>query len=110
VVGFMSTVGPMSKAHVDTHSHVHFLPGLHGYLDWPDVVSLHAPRPLLVQQCEQDALFPPEGMKKAVEKIGAVYEKAGAKEAFRGRFYDVPHRFTLRMQDEAFAWLDRQLK
>jgi dienelactone hydrolase len=48
VVGFMSTVAPMIRAHLDTHSNVHFIPGLHRYLDWPDVVSLHAPNPLLV--------------------------------------------------------------
>src|SRR5262249_6916709 len=35
VVGFMSTVRPMIQSHVDTHSFVHFLPGLHQYLDWP---------------------------------------------------------------------------
>lgn len=110
VVGFMSTVEPMIQAHLDTHSHVHFLPGLHRYLDWPDVVALHAPKPLLVQQCSRDALFPLEAMKKSVEKIAAAYSKAGAASQFSGRFYDVPHRFTIAMQDEAFAWLDRSLK
>src|SRR5205807_9404706 len=93
VTGFMSTVRPMLKAHLDTHSWVHFLPGLHRFLDLPDVASLTAPRALLVQQCAQDRLFPPEGMKEAVAKIAAVYEKAGAKERFSGRFHDVPHRF-----------------
>ena len=39
VVGFMSTVRPMIKAHIDTHSFVHFLPGLHRYLDLPDVAA-----------------------------------------------------------------------
>jgi dienelactone hydrolase len=110
IVGFMSTVEPMIKAHLDTHSHVHFLPGLHRYLDWPDVASLHAPMPLLVQQCSRDALFPLEAMKKSVEKIAAVYTKAGARDQFSGRFYDVPHRFTIAMQDEAFEWFDRHLK
>jgi hypothetical protein len=100
----------MIQAHLDTHSWVHFLPALHRFLDWPDVASLAAPRPLMVQQCSQDRLFPPEGMKAAVDKIAAVYERAGAADTFTGRFYDVPHRFTRAMQDEAFAWLDRQLK
>src|SRR5437660_8401880 len=54
VVGFLSTVKPMIKAHIDTHSWVHFLPGLHRYLDLPDVAALAAPRALLVQQCSQD--------------------------------------------------------
>src|SRR5262249_39189409 len=110
VVGFMSTVRHMIQAHIDTHSWVHFLPGLHRYLDLPDVASLHAPHPLLVQQCSQDRLFPAVGMKESVEKIAAVYEKAGAKERFAARFHDVPHQWTRAMQDEAFDWLDRQLK
>jgi dienelactone hydrolase len=110
VVGFMSTVAPMIRAHLDTHSNVHFIPGLHRYLDWPDVVSLHAPNPLLVQQCSQDGLFPPAGMKESVDKIAAAYKKAGASGQFVGRFYDVPHRFTRAMQDEAFDWFDAQLK
>ncbi|MEN9674690.1 MAG: hypothetical protein RIS76_586 [Verrucomicrobiota bacterium] len=109
VVGFMSTVRPMIHAHLDTHSWVHFLPALHQYLDWPDVASLAAPRSLMVLQCSRDGLFPLAGMKESVEKIAAVYEQAGAKDRFTGRFYDVPHRFTRQMQDDAFAWFDRQL-
>jgi dienelactone hydrolase len=110
VVGFMSTVGPMIQAHIDTHSFVHFLPALHRYLDWPDVVSMMAPKPLMVQQCNQDRLFPPAGMKESVEKIAAVYAKAGVKERFQGRFYEAPHIFNKQMQDEAFEWFDKQLK
>jgi len=110
VVGFMSSVRPMIQAHLDTHSWMHFPPAVHGWLDLPDVVSMMAPKPLMVQQCSKDALFPLAGMKESVEKIGAVYEKAGVKDRFTGRFYDEPHIFTQKMQDEAFAWFDRQLK
>lgn len=106
VTGFMSTVRPMLRAHIDTHSWVHFLPELHRHLDWPDVAALAAPRRLLIQQCSQDRLFPPAGMRAAVDKIAAIYAKAGVKERFTGRFYDVPHRFTRAMQEEAFDWLD----
>lgn len=110
VVGFMSTVAPMIERHIDTHSFAHFVPGLHQHLDLPDVVSLLAPKPLLVQQCKQDGLFPLAGMEASVEKIAKVYEKAGVKDKFSGRFYDVPHRFDVAMQDEAFGWLDKQLR
>jgi dienelactone hydrolase len=110
VTGFMSSVRPMMKAHIDTHSWVHFLPGLHRYLDLPDVASLHAPQPLLVQQCSKDQLFPPAGMKESVEKIAAVYDKAGVKDRFTARFYDEPHHFTKAMQDDAFDWFDGHLK
>jgi dienelactone hydrolase len=110
VVGFMSSVRPMVKAHLDTHSFVHFLPGLHKYLDLPDVAALTAPRALLVQQCRRDRLFPPAGMEESVRRIAATYQAAGCPEKFEGRFYDEPHRFTIAMQDEAFAWLDKHLK
>jgi hypothetical protein len=110
IVGFMSTVKPMMRANVDTHSWVHYLPGLHRFLDWPDVASLAAPRALLVQQCRQDRLFPLEGMEESVKKIAAVYEKAGAGDRFSGRFYEAPHRFTRAMQEEAFDWFDRVLR
>jgi len=110
VVGFMSTVKPMVKAHLDTHSFVHFVPHLHRWLDLPDVVSMMAPKPLLVQQCSQDGLFPLAGMKRSIEKIAAVYEKAGVKDRFIGKFYDVPHVFNRQMQDDAFAFLDGVLK
>jgi dienelactone hydrolase len=109
IVGFLSTVRPMIRAHIDTHSWVHFLPGLHRHLDLPDVVTLAAPRAVLVQQCSRDGLFPLAGMKAGVARIAEVYKQAGAEERFAGRFYDVPHKFTRAMQEEAFRWLDRHL-
>jgi hypothetical protein len=99
VVGFMSTIRSMLRRHVDTHSWVHFVPGLHRHLDLPDVASLMMPRPLLVQQCRRDGLFPLEGM-----------ETAGLADRFTSRFYDVPHEFNVAMQEDAFSWLDDVLR
>jgi dienelactone hydrolase len=109
-VGWMSTLRPMIKAHVNTHSFMHFLPGLAHFLDLPDVIGCMAPKPLMVQQCEKDALYPLEGMQESLKKIAAIYGKSGAASMFEGRFYDQPHIFSLKMQEEAFAWLDRWLK
>ncbi|MGE5647791.1 MAG: dienelactone hydrolase family protein [Acidobacteriota bacterium] len=110
VVGFMSTVRPMIRRHIDTHSFVHFVPSLHAALDLPDVVALRVPKPLLVLQCRRDELFPLEGMEQAVAKIAAIYAKAGAGAQFSSRFYDVPHEFNVPMQEDAFAWFDKLLK
>jgi dienelactone hydrolase len=109
VTGFMSTVGPMIRAHLDTHSWIHFLPELHRHLDWPDVAALTAPRSLLVQQCSKDGLFPLSGMQESVETISTLFDRAGVRERFTGRFYDTPHQFNRAMQDEAFAWFEREL-
>ncbi|MBL8830536.1 MAG: hypothetical protein JNM18_26415 [Planctomycetaceae bacterium] len=65
---------------------------------------------MLEQQCCQDKRFPLEGMEAAIKKIASVYRKAGCADQFEGRFYDVPHRFSLAMQDEALSFFDRQLK
>ncbi|MBI1832408.1 MAG: acetylxylan esterase [Planctomycetes bacterium] len=110
VTGFMSTFRPMIQTHVDTHSWVHFVPGLQKYLDLPDVAMLTAPRSLLVQQCQQDRLFPLAGMRASLDRIGEGFAKAGAKDRFTGRFYDVAHIFTRRMQDDAIDWLERELR
>lgn len=110
VTGFMSTAKPMMRRHMDTHSFVHFIPRVHGRLDLPDIVALRAPKPLLVQQCRRDGLFPPEGMEESVQKIASIYEKCGAPAAFSGRFYDQRHIFNIEMQEDAFAWFDKHLK
>ena len=109
VVGFMSSMRPMLKSHVDTHSWIHFLPGLHRLMDLPELVSLTAPRALFVQQCSQDRLFPLSGMQSSVTRIAELYQAAGCPDQFLGRFYDEPHRWTIAMQDEAFSWLDEKL-
>lgn len=109
-VGWMSTLRHMIQAHVDTHSFIHFLPGLAHFLDLPDVIGCMVPKPLMVQQCSRDALYPMEGMKESLKKIEAIYAKAGAASKFQGRFYDQPHIFSLKMQEDAFDWLDRWLK
>jgi hypothetical protein len=110
IVGFMSTVRPMIHAKIDTHSWIHFLPGLHPWLDLTDVAALHAPHALMVQQCRQDRLFTLEGMEESLVNIAAAYKKAGVPERFEGKMYDEPHRFSRGMQDEAFAFFDRRLK
>ena len=108
-VGWMSTLRPMIKAHVDTHSFIHFLPGMAHYLDLPDLIGCMAPKPLMVQYCTRDALYPLEGMEASDKKIAGIYRKAGASEMYAGRFYDRPHIFSVRMQEEAFDWMDRWL-
>ena len=64
-VGWMSALRPMIRSHVDTHSFIHFLPGLARFLDLPDLIGCMVPKPLMVQQCSRDELYPMEGMKES---------------------------------------------
>ena len=51
----------------------------------------------------RDALFAPDSVKAAFEKIEACYRKAGAAERQRCRMYDTPHEFNRQMQEDAWA-------
>jgi dienelactone hydrolase len=110
VVGWMSTYGSMLQNKLTSIGFMKVVPGLYHYMDLPDVVSLTVPGGLMVIHGTRDQLFPPEGVQDSFAKIAAVYRKAGVPERFQGVTYDGPHEFNSRMQEKAFAWLDRWLK
>jgi dienelactone hydrolase len=85
-------------------------PGLFNYLDYADVASLACPKPMLFYNGEQDPLFPVPGVKEAYAKLHQVWSSQHADDRLVTRLWNVPHIFDREMQDEAFAWLDKQLK
>ena len=109
VVGMMSTYEELLH-HLDQHTWMFLSATWARYGDWPDLAACRAPSPLLVQYNRQDHLFTPKGMQDAHERIAAYYEQVGQAEAYRGEFYDGPHKFDLIMQASAFTWLKRQLE
>ncbi|MER6013084.1 dienelactone hydrolase family protein [Streptomyces bluensis] len=85
-------------------------PGLARHLDFPDVASIAAPRPMLFFHGAQDSLFTAEGVRVAYEKLGAVWRSRHAGERLHTKIWpDLGHVFADRMQDEVFAWLDSVL-
>lgn len=96
--------------YVGRHSWTQYAPGLAGHLELSDVMAMGMPGAFMIQQCAQDELFPLEGMQKTCDRVAALYEKAGLRERFACRFYDVPHQFNVQMQEDAFDWLDQWLK
>jgi len=111
-VGWMCSLGDLWPIGNWMHSAgwVHYLPGLYGELDLPDVASLACPRALLMIQGSQDRLFPLGSVERAMGTVRTVYERAGVPERLAGTIYDAPHEFNATMQDDAFAWLDRQFQ
>ena len=93
-----------------THTWMCYVPGLSTELDYPEILGLAVPSPVLVLNNKQDALFTLSEMERADRMLADVYKKAGAPEHYRGTFYDGPHKFDREMQKEAFAWFDRWLK
>lgn len=109
-VGMMTTWRDylLNKCH--THTWMCYVPGLSRDLDYPEILGLGAPNPVLVLNNRQDALFTMPEMERADRILTDVYKKAGAPERYKASFYDGPHKFDLEMQKEAFAWFDRFLK
>ncbi|MEW2395014.1 dienelactone hydrolase family protein [Streptomyces sp. NPDC046862] len=85
-------------------------PGLARHLDFPDVASIAAPRPMLFFHGAQDTLFTAQGVQAAYEKLRAVWRSRHAGERLHTKVWpDLGHVFVDRMQDEVFDWLDAVL-
>jgi len=84
-------------------------PGLANQLDYPDVASIACPKPVMFACGNRDRLFPVESIEEAFAKMHKVWNSQKASDRLTTRLYDAAHEFNAAMQDEAFAWLDRQL-
>ncbi|MGC3003904.1 dienelactone hydrolase family protein [Streptomyces sp. G35A] len=85
-------------------------PGLARHLDFPDVASIAAPRPMLFLHGGLDTLFPADGVRAAHRKLRAAWHACGAGERLRlSTWPEAGHVFDTAMQDEAHAWLDAVL-
>jgi dienelactone hydrolase len=109
-VGMMTTWRDYLLNKCYTHTWMCYVPGLPKDLDYPEVLGLGAPNPVLVLNNRQDALFTMAEMERADRILTEVYKKTGASDRYRASFYDGPHKFDREMQKEAFAWFDRWLK
>ncbi|MFK4103025.1 dienelactone hydrolase family protein [Streptomyces sp. NPDC019531] len=85
-------------------------PGLPRFLDFPDVASIAAPRPMLFFNGGLDPLFPADGVQVAYDKLRAVWHSRHVEERLHLKTWpDLGHVFVDRMQDEVFSWLDTVL-
>jgi dienelactone hydrolase len=85
-------------------------PGVHQYLDFPDIASIACPKPMLFYNGVKDHLSPVNSVKEAYSKMQAVWESRQAGKMLVTRFWDYGHIFNAEMQDAAFLWLDGFLK
>jgi dienelactone hydrolase len=109
-VGMMTTWRDYLLNKCYTHTWMVYVPGLPRDLDYPEVLGINAPNPVLVLNNRQDALFTLTEMQQADRILAQVYRKAGATERYKASFYDGPHKFDREMQKESFSWFDRWLK
>lgn len=110
VIGMMCTYEELLDSRIAPHTWMFFPDGWSRHGDWPDLAASGAPTPLLVQYLLGDDLFTPQGMRDSDRKFRDAYASVGAADNYLGQFYPGPHRFDLEMQQQAFAWLTRNLK
>src|SRR5690554_2538167 len=84
-------------------------PNIVNYLDYPDIASIASPKPMFFINGLQDKLFPINSVEHAYQKMHKVWKSQEAEEQLYTKLWDVPHTFNLKMQDEAFLWLDKHL-
>ncbi|QNF33524.1 hypothetical protein HUW51_12625 [Adhaeribacter swui] len=109
-VGFMSTWKDFLLNRSYTHTWMTYVPLLPNELDFPDILSLRAPLPILVLNDSDDQLYTLPEMNQAEKVLAEVYKKAGAEDRFKCSYYPGPHKFDDKMQQEAFNWFDQWLK
>ena len=109
-VGFMSTWDDFTLHKSYTHTWMLYLPLLPNYLDFPEILSIRAPLPTMVQNNNDDDLFTLPEMKKADVILQEIFKKAGAADHYQGKFYEGEHKFDRAMQKDAFDWFDKWLK
>jgi dienelactone hydrolase len=109
-VGFMTTWKDFVLNKSPTHTWMTYVPLLPNDLDFPEIIGLRAPLPTLVMNDTDDDLYTLEEMKKADQTLAEVYQKAGAADHYKCRYYPGPHKFDKQMQGDAFDWFDKWLK
>ena len=108
-VGMMTTWRDLCLNKSHTHTWMIYPPGFTRDLDYPEILGLRVPLPIFVQNAEHDKLFTLSEMQRADRMLSDIYKKAGAESQYKSAFYPGGHRFDLKMQEDAFAWLDSKL-
>ena len=109
-VGMMTTWRDYLLNKCYTHTWMIYIPQLSRYLDYPEILGLAVPNPVLVLNNREDQLFTMPEMERADRILSDVYHKAEASDHYRANFYPGPHKFDRAMQSDAFQWFDRWLK
>lgn len=109
-VGFMTTWKELVLNNSIDHTWMTYVPLLPNELDFPEILGLAVPMPLLAINAKEDELFTLRGMKNADAILKELYNKANAADRYKGSFYPGGHKFDRGMQIEAFNWFDRWLK
>ena len=98
-----------SLLHLNGNCSCNYTPGLWRLLDMGDIASLIAPRPLLVQSCEEDHLNGSRGLKNVDEQLEIVrdaYKLLSRRDGLRHEVCPGEHHLGVAHLAEDIEWLD----
>lgn len=81
-----------------------YIPGILTEAEMPDLIGLIAPRGLLVESGDKDAVFPADSARAAYERLRDIYGAAGAADRLEADFFAGGHEIG---GTKAFDWLQR---
>lgn len=90
---------------LDGHGIYYYVPSLLKHFDTISINALIAPRAHLSLAGNYDELTPPVGLDRIDAALRAIYEQAGAPEAWQLRRYEIGHFETAAMRREAMNFL-----
>lgn len=105
-----AVIGPGTNSSKGASAFSMLHPGLLEDLDYPDIASLAAPKPMLFYTGRLDRLFPQSSVNEAFAKMRTVWNSQNAGERLETRTWNVEHVFNVEMQEAAFDWLDGFMK
>jgi dienelactone hydrolase len=85
----------------------------HGFLKYGDISNLVcdlAPRPFLMTNGKNDAIFPVDGVSEIAEAARKAYAEKGLTNHFKSILFEGGHSFPEEVKEQAYNWLDRFLK
>ena len=91
------------------HCDCNYFPNRYRF-DYPRIVSMIAPRPLLIANSDRDAIFPLDGVQRVHEQVRDVYEALGVEEDLGLAITVGGHEDTQQLRVPVFSWFNRHLK
>jgi dienelactone hydrolase len=93
------------------HGIYYFVPGMLNHFDSEAVISLIAPRPVLLLTGDKDPGSPVEGMRTIESTVRRAYKLYGSEHQFQSVLYrGVGHKYTRNMWERMLRWMDQHLK
>ncbi|HEX6987128.1 MAG TPA: CocE/NonD family hydrolase, partial [Planctomycetaceae bacterium] len=94
---------------VEGHCDCMFFVNTHRW-DYPRLVALIAPRPLLISNTDKDPIFPLDGVVRTHAIAREIYKGHDAEKNLGLQITEGPHEDTQELRIHAFVWFDRHLK